>query len=80
MSKKVALSPEQHSYLTTNSKCSHESFYDCMSRIIADILRKSSSQCWIFSLPNIRVCKKYDKTIEEINELFDVWIQAIEYR
>ena len=70
MSKGVNLKPVQHNYLTTNSKCSHESYYECIDRLIAKSLNGSSSQCSLFSLPSLLVCK-IDKTKEEKEEFLD---------
>ena len=67
MEKVVDLKPIQHSYLTTNSKCSYESLYECVSRYVAEYLKGSSSQCSTLSLTSYPICK-IDKTKEETDE------------
>ena len=62
----IDLKADKYSYLTTNSKCSHESFYECLSRLTKEYLKELSSQCSIFSLPSLPVCK-INKTKEEEN-------------
>ena len=66
------LKPVQHSYETTNPKCSHESFHDCMSKSIAAILKGSQSQCSAVSMPLLPICK-INKTIEEEKEFWEAW-------
>ena len=64
MDKFVDLKPEQHNFLKSKTKCSNESFYDCYGRLLAAMLNGSSSQCSLFSLPSLPICKS-NKTKEE---------------
>ena len=67
------LKPVQHSYLTTHPKCSHEAYYDCVSKsILASIKKGVSSQCSMISLPLLPLCK-INKTIEEQKEFLEAY-------
>ena len=57
MVKGIDLKAYRYSYLTTNSKCSHDSLYECLSRLIISDLKKLPSQCSMVSLPSLPVCK-----------------------
>ena len=70
MSKGINLKPVQYNYLTKNFKCSHESYYECMNRLLAASLNGSSSQCSLFSLPSLPVCK-INKTNEAEEEFLN---------
>ena len=70
--KAIDLKPEKHNYLVMNSKCSHESYFECMSRLIAPRLDKSTSKCSKISLPFLQVCK-IKKTNEEDYEFWSTW-------
>ena len=72
MYKALKLKPVQHNVL---SRCSHESYFECFSRIMAAKLKGSSSQCTIFSFPSYPVCK-YNKTNEETEEYVDALNQC----
>ena len=72
MYKNIDIKPIQHSYLTT--KCSHESFHQCMSRLIAKDSNGSSSLCSPFSLPSLPVCN-INKTNEE-GEFWMAWSKS----
>ena len=60
----IDLKADKYIYLTTNSKCSYDSFYECLSRLITEDLKELSSKCSIVSLPGLQVCK-INKTKEE---------------
>ena len=71
MSKKIDLITEQYNYLTTNSKCSEESFYECAGRYLEANLT-SKTKCTLFSLPTLPsmpICK----TVEEMIEFWIIW-------
>ena len=65
MNKGINLKPVQYNYLTKTFKCSYESYYECMTRLIAASLNGSSSQCGLFSLPSLPVCKINKTNVEE---------------
>ena len=68
MNRFYELKPIRHK----NSKCSHESYYDCMSRVIAENLKESSSTCSMFSLPSLNVCK-INKTNYETEQFWTIF-------
>ena len=59
MTKSLDLKPEQYQYLetATNMKCSHESYYECISRLVAANLKESPTKCSPVSLPSLPICK-----------------------
>ena len=68
MYKKIDLKQEQYRYMTTatNNKCSYESYYECMSRLISANLDGSLEKCSLVSLPSLPICKiKSDYVLEE---------------
>ena len=74
MQKNINLKPVQHNYLATNSKCIHESFYECVSRLIIEDLNGSTSQCSRMSLPSLPLCNDIS---EETDEFQDALYKAI---
>ena len=72
MWKGMYLNPIQRNYMTTNSKCTYESFYECLGRMVQVSLKGSSSQCSIFSLPSLTVCK-----INKTNDVEQEFINMI---
>ena len=70
MSKRIVLYPEEYRYL----KCSHETFYGCMSRIIAANLKGSKLHCSFAILPSIPVCENSNKSDTE--EFDNIWRNA----
>merc|ERR1712001_312566 len=55
-------------------KCSHETFYGCMSRIIAANLKGSKLHCSFAILPSIPVCENSNKSDTE--EFDNIWRNA----
>ena len=73
MEKTIDLESIQHSYRVTNSMCSHDSFYECMSRSLEENLKGSSSQCSTITFPSFPICK-INKTEQEFPiPLFENW-------
>ena len=58
----ISLKQEKYIYLTANGKCSQETFYDCVSRLLA--LKLGESTCGAISLPSMSNCE----TNETIND------------
>ena len=54
--KAIKLTPSHVNHLTSNSKCSYESLYECISRIFRENLQK----CSPISLPSMPICKIND--------------------
>ena len=75
MLKAINLMAEQHRYQTTNSKCSYESYFDCVDRTVTTFLRGSSSECSIISFPSLPICQ-INKTNEEVQEFQQIQSKA----
>ena len=75
MYKCINLKPEQHNYLTMNSKCSHDHFYECIGKLIATNLNGSSSQCSLLSMPSLPVCKNNKTSNDEFfgSKIWSIW-------
>ena len=71
MQKDINLKPVQHNYLATNSKCIHESFYECISRLITADLNGSTSQCSRMSLPSLPLCNDISEETEEFQHVIN---------
>ena len=71
MFKILNLTPKQHNYLTMNSRCSNDPYYECLTRLISMKLNGSTSKCSPVSLPSLPVCKENDNFWE--SEVWDVW-------
>ena len=61
--KGISLEAYQSNYLA--SKCSQESFYECVGRIMAANDKVSSSKCSPYSLPSMPTCKVNEKKVIE---------------
>ena len=70
--KQFDLKAQQYNYDNTISKCSQESFYECLSRLLNTKLEGSQSKCAPISLPNIPICRS-NETYETWNSLFELW-------
>ena len=62
--KTLKLNSVQHN----NLPCDHESYYECISRTIAGILKRSSIQCGAASLPSYPLCNETMR-----NNVMDFW-------
>ena len=62
MFKGINLTPEQHNYMTMNSRCSNDPYYECLARLI--FMNLKGSKCSPFSLPSLPVCKENDNIWE----------------
>ena len=58
MYKEIDLKPKHYHYMSTDNKCSYESFYECISRFM-------TSNCSLISLPSLPICKIYKSDEEE---------------
>ena len=75
MTKTIHLKPIQYSYLTANGKCSDRKNYRCISKVVAEHLKGSSSQCSVVTLPDLQLCK-INKTSDEEQEFWTALITA----
>ena len=64
ISKLVDLKPKKYNYLTTNSNCSNEPFYECFSRLFAKSLNKNQTKCSPCSMPSLPTCNLNDTNYE----------------
>ena len=51
----IYIKQEKYQYLSSDGQCSQESFYECLSRLLAS--RLEQSKCSIISYPNLPICK-----------------------
>ena len=60
MGKVINLTPQQHNFLTINSKCSSESYYECLEKRLNTTLN-----CSLVSLPILPLCEMNKTNVTE---------------
>ena len=73
-SKIIDLKSKQHNYLDSNTKCGHESMYECVSRVLIPKWEGSSgNKCSPVSLPSsLPICKDESKKMEFMINFYNV--------
>ena len=72
--KVIDLKQEKYNYLSTNSNCSNESFYECLEGLLATKVEPFT--CSYVSLPSVPICKSNDTKQAFFQAFLNLWVNV----